>query len=225
MSSVSTRSAGGLRSRPPWISTFDPLLPVRLSIIVAGSIDGCAVRITINWRFSASGINLVAGKKPVGARLVYGWSLMRGSVRCCVERTCRYADRWYAAIVHRRRWAANRMIPRWRAPTCDVGVNAAILSAALDDRRPGGVTPTRRQLSRGRIRRCRRSFWADQYLLMVLVDHFCRDGTVSGRSSRRVGCPRANSATKSPADVGDSLLAAAPMIGRDWVRHQIARDR
>lgn len=115
---------------------FDPLCPFAYQTSVWIRDVRAQLGITINWRFfSLEEINLVAGKKhPWERDWSYGWSLMR--IGALLRRTnMSLLDRWYAAIGHELHTLGGKPHDPAvaRRLLCDVGVNAAILDAALDD--------------------------------------------------------------------------------------------
>ena len=92
--------------------------------------------LTVNWRFfSLEEINRQEGKKhPWERDWSYGWSLMR--IGALLRRTdMALLDRWYAAIGHELHMAGGKPHDPAVARRLlgDIGVDAAILDAALDD--------------------------------------------------------------------------------------------
>ncbi|AGL27743.1 hypothetical protein J113_15895 [Mycobacterium tuberculosis CAS/NITR204] len=148
---------------------FDPLCPFAYQTSVWIRDVRAQLGITINWRFfSLEEINLVAGKKhPWERDWSYGWSLMR--IGALLRRTnMSLLDRWYAAIGHELHTLGGKPHDPAvaRRLLCDVGVNAAILDAALDD--PTTHDDVRAWTSNGlcssgRIRPS--SFWTDNAFL------------------------------------------------------------
>ncbi len=148
---------------------FDPLCPFAYQTSVWIRDVRAQLGITINWRFfSLEEINLVAGKKhPWERDWSYGWSLMR--IGALLRRTnMSLLDRWYAAIGHELHTLGGKPHDPAvaRRLLCDVGVNAAILDAALDDPTThDDVRATTNGLSPRADTACRRSFWTDNAFL------------------------------------------------------------
>jgi DSBA-like thioredoxin domain len=92
--------------------------------------------ITVNWRFfSLEEINRVEGKKhPWERQWSYGWSLMR--IGALLRRTdMSLLDRWYAAIGRELHTLGGKPHDPAvaRRLLSDIGADAAVLDAALDD--------------------------------------------------------------------------------------------
>jgi 2-hydroxychromene-2-carboxylate isomerase len=115
---------------------FDPMCPFAFQTSVWMRDVRAQSGITVNWRFfSLEEINRVEGKKhPWQRDWSYGWSLMR--IGALLRRTdMSLLDRWYAAIGHELHTLGGK--PHEPAVArrllTDIGVDPAILDAALDD--------------------------------------------------------------------------------------------
>jgi 2-hydroxychromene-2-carboxylate isomerase len=115
---------------------FDPMCPFAFQTSLWIRDVRTQLGISVNWRFfSLEEINRVEGKKhPWERDWSYGWSLMR--IGALLRRTdMALLDRWYAAIGHELHTlggkphdpaVARRLLTR-------IGVDAAVLDAAMDD--------------------------------------------------------------------------------------------
>jgi len=115
---------------------FDPMCPFAYQTSLWIRDVREQLGITVNWRFfSLEEINRVEGKKhPWERDWSYGWSLMR--IGALLRRTdMALLDRWYAAIGHELHMAGGKPHDPAVARRLlgDIGVDAAILDAALDD--------------------------------------------------------------------------------------------
>jgi 2-hydroxychromene-2-carboxylate isomerase len=115
---------------------FDPMCPFAYQTSLWIRDVREQVGLTVNWRFfSLEEINLVEGKKhPWEREWSYGWSLMR--IGALLRRTdMSLLDRWYGAVGHELHALGGKphdpVVAR-RLLT-GLGVDAAILDAALDD--------------------------------------------------------------------------------------------
>ncbi len=205
---------------------FDPLCPFAYQTSVWIRDVRAQLGITINWRFfSLEEINLVAGKKhPWERDWSYGWSLMR--IGALLRRTnMSLLDRWYAAIGHELHTLGGKPHDPAvaRRLLCDVGVNAAILDAALDDpttRRRPRRPPT--GCRRGRIRRADALLDGQCLFGPVLVDPPAGPAALNLWSvvTGMAGLPHVYELQrpKSPADVELIAQQLRPYLdGRDWV--------
>ena len=115
---------------------FDPMCPFAYQTSLWIRDVREQLGITVNWRFfSLEEINRVEGKKhPWERDWSYGWSLMR--IGALLGRTdMSLLDRWYAAIGHELHVAGGKPHDPAvaRRLLSDIGVDAAVFDAALDD--------------------------------------------------------------------------------------------
>lgn len=115
---------------------FDPMCPFAYQTSLWIRDVREQLGITVNWRFfSLEEINRVEGKKhPWEREWSYGWSLMRIGV--LLRRTdMSLLDRWYAAIGRELHTLGGKPHDPAvaRRLLSDVGADAAVLDAALDD--------------------------------------------------------------------------------------------
>jgi 2-hydroxychromene-2-carboxylate isomerase len=115
---------------------FDPMCPFAYQTSLWIRDVREQLGITINWRFfSLEEINRVEGKKhPWERDWSYGWSLMR--IGATLGRTdMSLLDRWYAAIGHELHVAGGKPHDPAvaRRLLSEIGVDAAVFDAALDD--------------------------------------------------------------------------------------------
>jgi 2-hydroxychromene-2-carboxylate isomerase len=115
---------------------FDPMCPFAFQTSVWIRDVRARLGITVNWRFfSLEEINREEGKKhPWERDWSYGWSLMR--IGALLRRTdMALLDRWYAAIGHELHDLGGKPHDPdvARRLLGEIGVDAAILDAALDD--------------------------------------------------------------------------------------------
>ena len=115
---------------------FDPMCPFAYQTSLWIRDVREQLGITINWRFfSLEEINRVEGKKhPWEREWSYGWSLMR--IGALLRRTdMSLLDRWYAAIGRELHTLGGKPHDPAvaRRLLSDIGADAAVLDAALDD--------------------------------------------------------------------------------------------
>jgi 2-hydroxychromene-2-carboxylate isomerase len=115
---------------------FDPMCPFAFQTSLWIRDVRAQLGIAVNWRFfSLEEINRVEGKKhPWERDWSYGWSLMR--IGALLRRTdMALLDQWYAAIGHELHVAGGKPHDPSvaRRLLSEIGVDAAILDAALDD--------------------------------------------------------------------------------------------
>jgi 2-hydroxychromene-2-carboxylate isomerase len=115
---------------------FDPMCPFAFQTSLWIRDVRAQLGIDINWRFfSLEEINRVEGKKhPWERDWSYGWSLMR--IGALLRRTdMALLDRWYAAIGHELHTLGGKPHDPAvaRRLLTEIGVDAAILDAAVDD--------------------------------------------------------------------------------------------
>lgn len=115
---------------------FDPMCPFAYQTSLWIRDVREQVGITVNWRFfSLEEINRVEGKKhPWERDWSYGWSLMR--IGALLRRTdMSLLDRWYGAVGHELHALGGKPHDPVvaRCLLTGLGVDAAVLDAALDD--------------------------------------------------------------------------------------------
>lgn len=115
---------------------FDPMCPFAFQTSLWIRDVRTQMGIAVNWRFfSLEEINRVEGKKhPWERDWSYGWSLMR--IGALLRRTdMALLDRWYAAIGHELHTLGGKPHDPSvaRRLLTEIGVDAAILDAAVDD--------------------------------------------------------------------------------------------
>ncbi len=115
---------------------FDPLCPFAYQTSLWLRDVREQLGITINWRFfSLEEVNRAEGQKhPWQREWSYGWSLMR--IGALLRRTdMSLLDRWYAAIGHELHVLGGKPHDPSvaRRLLSDIGIEAAVVEAALDD--------------------------------------------------------------------------------------------
>ena len=115
---------------------FDPMCPFAYQTSLWIRDVREQLGITVNWRFfSLEEINRSEGQKhPWEREWSYGWSLMR--IGALLRRTdMSLLDRWYAAIGHELHTLGGKPHDPAvaRRLLSDIGVDAAVFDAALDD--------------------------------------------------------------------------------------------